>query len=112
MNHIFCVLEDYPYDVKYQNLANKLYSLWNRIRVLCGNCYCPDCYSQYGYCHDKCGRRHQKELSEIGNVISNKNFNGARDMIAYYTRGIRTIDDNDPEIIRLYTFIEFMSGDD
>lgn len=82
-------------------------SVTERIKVLFGHYYCPDCFQWK--CTDKCGRRHQKELSEIGEVIGQERFDDARKLIAELE--IKT-DINDPEIIRLITLMAFLEGDD
>ena len=81
-------------------------SVIGRIRVLFGHYYCPDCYREK--CIDKCGRRHQKELSEISKVIGQEKFDDARKLIAILECDIG----EDPEIIRLNTLMMFLEGDD
>lgn len=81
-------------------------SVIERIRVLFGHYYCPDCYRLK--CTDKCGRRHQKELSEIGELIGQESFKKAHRLIAE----LETEIGDDPEIIRLTTLMSFLEGDD
>lgn len=83
-------------------------SITERLRVLFGHYYCPDCF-QWEKCTDKCGRRHQKELSEIGEVIGREQFDDARKLIS---KLVDKIGEDDPEIIRLTTFMAFLEGDD
>ena len=82
-------------------------SIIERIRVLFGHYYCPDCYQWK--CTDNCGRRHQKELSEIGDAIGRESFNEARKLIGEL---IIKIGENEPEIIRLTTLMSLLEGDD
>lgn len=82
-------------------------SITERIRVLFGHYYCPDCYQWK--CTNKCGRRHQKELHEISEVIGNNQFKYAHKLI---TELARNIGENEPEIIRLTTLMVFLEGDD
>lgn len=86
-------------------------SVTERIRVLFGHYYCPDCYRWK--CTDKCGRRHQRELSEISEIIGREEFTIAHERIDELER---EIDDgfglSDPEIIRLRTLMSFLEGED
>jgi hypothetical protein len=82
-------------------------SVIERIRVLFGHYYCPDCYQWK--CTDKCGRRHQKELSEISKVIGQEKFDEARKLIAELAI---KIGEDDPEITGLNTLMVFLEGDD
>jgi hypothetical protein len=82
-------------------------SFSERIRVLFGHYYCPDCYQWK--CTDMCGRRHQKELSEIGELIGREQFDDARKLIADL---VSKIGENEPEVIRLTTLMSFLEGDD
>jgi hypothetical protein len=82
-------------------------SVIERIRVLFGNYYCPDCYQWK--CTEKCGRRHQKELSEISEVIGKEKFDDARKLIAELAT---KIGEDDPEITGLNTLMVFLEGDE
>lgn len=82
-------------------------SITERIKVLFGHYYCPDCYQWK--CTDKCGRRHQKELSAIGEVIGREEFDDARKLLGEL---ISEIGENEPEVIRLQTLMMFLEGDD
>jgi len=82
-------------------------SVIERIRVLFGNYYCPDCYREK--CTDKCGRRHQKELSEISKVIGQEKFDEARKLIKEL---VIITGWDEPEVIRLTTLMSFLEGDD
>jgi len=81
-------------------------SITERIRVLFGHYYCPDCYRWK--CNDKCGRRHQKELSEISEVIGREEFDKAHKLLTELENKIG----EDPEIISLNTLMMFLEGDD
>jgi hypothetical protein len=81
-------------------------SVIERIRVLFGHYYCPDCYREK--CTDKCGRRHQKELSDIGEVIGREEFDNARKLLTELENKIG----EDPETVRLHTLMVFLEGDD
>lgn len=85
-------------------------SIIDRVRVLTGNYYCPDCY--HISCTNRCGRRHQKELSEISEIIGRQaglggDFTTARQLLD--DLAIKT-GDNEPEITRLRTLISFFEG--
>lgn len=89
------------------NVSPYCESVVGRIRVLFGHYYCPDCYQWK--CTDRCGRRHQDELSVISEVIGREQFDEARKLIA--DLAIKT-DESDSEIIRLQTLMMFLEGDD
>jgi hypothetical protein len=82
-------------------------SIIERLRVLFGHYYCPDCYRWK--CTDMCGRRHQKELSEIGELIGREQFDDAWKLIAKLE--IKT-SENEPELIRLRTLMSLLEGSD
>jgi hypothetical protein len=82
-------------------------SVIRRLRVLLGHYCCPDCYQWK--CTDKCGRRHQKELSEIGELIGRESFTKAHRLIEELST---KIGENEPEITRLTTLMAFLEGDE
>jgi hypothetical protein len=82
-------------------------SVIRRLRVLLGHYCCPDCYQWK--CTDKCGRRHQKELSEIGELIGGESFTKAHRLIEELST---KIGENEPEITRLTTLMAFLEGDE
>jgi hypothetical protein len=82
-------------------------SVIRRLRVLLGHYCCPDCYQWK--CTDKCGRRHQKELDEISEIIGLEKYDDAKKLIAELV--IKT-GENEPEITRLTTLMSLLEGDD
>lgn len=80
----------------------------SRVRVLFGHYHCPDCF--WEICTDECGRRHQKELSEISKIIGQEDFVRAESLINELEKKLDKR--GDPEITRLRTLMVFMSGDD
>ena len=71
--------------------------------MLLGHYHCPDCF--YEICTNKCGRRHQKELNEISELIGREQFDQAEVLI----NKLELILDErgDPEITRLRTLMVF-----
>jgi len=82
-------------------------SVIRRLRVLLGHYCCPDCYQWK--CTDKCGRRHQKELDEISEIIGLEKYDDAHKLIAELAI---KIGEDEPEITRLTTLMHFLEGDD
>lgn len=82
-------------------------SIIRRLRVLLGHYCCPDCYQLK--CTDRCGRRHQKELSVISDLIGREQFDDAWKLIAKLE--VKTSED-EPELIRLRTLMSLLEGSD
>ena len=88
-----------------------LESVLFRIRTLFGHYCCPDCY-QYE-CTFKCGRRHQDQLHAISEAFGDGSRSWQRlKAHALLDELIAEIGEDEPEVIRIITFMSFMEGDD
>ena len=84
-----------------------------RIKVLFGHYCCPDCHKFDCNCNTDCDRRHQDQIHEIARAFGDGKTKEQQDEARkLLDELISEIGENQPEIIRMETYMAFMSGED